>query len=139
MVNELTSVHITFPTHKWQSVNKHINRLRKWRENRLRRDLDVSDLNNAIAVATAYMESVLGHERRPGSNDAFGPTPSISVGWMEQVLHALENADPTYFNKREIIIACTNMHALIGDAKRVNEFARTFRRETELKLIDASQ
>lgn len=135
----MTSVHVTFPTDKWQSVNKHINRLRKWRENRLRRDLDVSDLSNAIALADAYMTSVLGKERRPGSNEASAPLPTISLGWMEQVQRALENADPTYFNRDEIITACTNMHALIGEARRVNEFAHTFRRETELKLIDASQ
>lgn len=137
----MTSVHVTFPTDKWQSVNKHINRLRKWRENRLRRDLDVSDLNNAIAVATAYMESVLGHERRLGSNDAHAPLPTISLGWMEQVMHALE-ASGAWDERPEVAealsVARVNMHALISEARRVNEFAHTFRRETEVKLIDAN-
>ena len=138
----MTSVHVTFPTDKWQSVNKHINRLRKWRENRLRRDLDVADLSNAIALAEAYMISVLGHERRPGSNDAGRPIPHMSLGWMEQVMTALE-ASGTWDERpevaRQLEVARVNMHALIGEARTVNEFAMTFRRETELKLIDASQ
>jgi len=66
----MTSVHVTFPTDKWQSVNKHINRLRKWRENRLRRDLDVADLSNAIALAEAYMISERHVGRTPRSRAA---------------------------------------------------------------------
>lgn len=135
-----TSAHVTFPTDKWQSVNKHINRLRKWRENRLRRDLDVSDLSNAIALAEAYMTSVLGKERK--GNDAHTPMPHMSLGWMEQVMTALEASgawDERPEVARQLEFARVNMHALIGEARKVNEFAMSFRRETELKLIYASQ
>lgn len=134
--------HVTFPTDKWQSVNKHINRLKKWRENRLRRDLDVIDLSNAIALADEHLRVCLGfrHGAGPTGKDASPMFPSISVGFLEQIQQALILAgewDERPNMAHVFNVARKNIETCIEEAKNVNGFRW---RETveELKEI-ASQ